>query len=329
MSAKNRPLASTMVNPNFGNTADLFIEQVNAGRSLAGAYDMPLRKIISRKDALSVRTKSSYDDESISELRADIEERGVLEPILVRPAGDFFEILAGERRFRAIKMTDKQTIPVIVIDADDKKAKLIHLAENIQRKDLTPVEEREFFRVLQSEYNMSNTEIAKRINKSISYVGNRLNLTDDQVKMIETKAIVPMQQRNPTAINGHIVDAESVSEEINELANSVKLLPSAQSYTSQIAEQPQKQIEGKQATNQREDKAERIVPGRQLHLVYFQELPEKIDQVTHVITNYPYHQVFKDGQQLSDLITYLDKAYRSINDLRNLVYGLTSRIPED
>ncbi len=123
------------------------------------------------------RTTDPKQDE---DLRDDIKIRGILEPIIVRPApgvgADAFEIVAGERRFRAAQAAGLRVVPVIVQELSDKDVQLISLAENLQRAELSPLDEGRFFQKLSDQYNWSTYDIAKAINKSQGYVQSRFTL---------------------------------------------------------------------------------------------------------------------------------------------------------
>ncbi|HXH53855.1 MAG TPA: ParB/RepB/Spo0J family partition protein [Sphingomicrobium sp.] len=119
-----------------------------------------------------------FSEESIDELADSIAERGVLQPILLRPHGDGFEIIAGERRWRAAQRARIHTIPAIVREIDDAAAAEIALIENIQREDLNAIEEAEGYRQLVERYGHSQEDIARIVHKSRSHVSNLLRLLD-------------------------------------------------------------------------------------------------------------------------------------------------------
>jgi ParB/RepB/Spo0J family partition protein len=114
------------------------------------------------------------------ELADDIKVNGVLEPILVRPAPgkvpNTYQIVAGERRYRAAKAVGLTEIPVVIKHIDDKQLRFVSLAENLQRAELDPLDEAYYFDILSNEYNYSTQDIANMIHKSKSYVQSRLNL---------------------------------------------------------------------------------------------------------------------------------------------------------
>ena len=117
-----------------------------------------------------------FDSISLEELAASIEQFGVIQPITVRKVFDGYEIVAGERRFRAAESVGLDTIPAIVINADEEKSALIALLENLQREDLCFFEIAEGYKKLIAERGMTQEELARKIGKSQSTVANKLRL---------------------------------------------------------------------------------------------------------------------------------------------------------
>ena len=120
-----------------------------------------------------------FDESSLAELADSIRENGVLQPILVRERpGGFFEIIAGERRWRASRLAGLEEMPVIVLDADDRKVAEIALIENLQREDLDPFEEAAAYRALMDDFSLTQEEVASRVGKSRPAVANALRLME-------------------------------------------------------------------------------------------------------------------------------------------------------
>ena len=119
-----------------------------------------------------------FDEESISELADSIAKRGVLQPILLRPDGDGYQIVAGERRWRAAQVAQLHKVPAIVREIDDSAAAEIALIENIQRQDLNALEEAEGYRQLIERYDHTQDGVAQLVHKSRSHVANLLRLLD-------------------------------------------------------------------------------------------------------------------------------------------------------
>ena len=123
-----------------------------------------------------LQPRKNFDDDALSELTASIAERGVLQPILVRTVDDGFEIIAGERRWRAAQKAQLHQIPAIVRDFDESATAEIALIENIQREDLNAIEEAEGYRQLITRFGHGQDGVAKLVGKSRSHVANLLRL---------------------------------------------------------------------------------------------------------------------------------------------------------
>ena len=122
--------------------------------------------------------RTHFDETAIDELADSIAERGVLQPILLRASGDGFEIVAGERRWRAAQRAGLHAIPAIVREIDDSATAELALIENIQREDLNAIEEAEGYRQLVNRYGHTQEAVAKIVHKSRSHVANLLRLLD-------------------------------------------------------------------------------------------------------------------------------------------------------
>lgn len=134
---------------------------------------------LSMIDPKSDQPRKYFDKEALEELAASISENGLLQPILVREYADSrYQIIAGERRFRASKLAGLSEIPAIVLDRDDRKVAEIALIENIQREDLNPVEEAMAYRALIKEYDLTQEELSEKVGKSRSAIANTMRLLD-------------------------------------------------------------------------------------------------------------------------------------------------------
>ena len=154
---------------------DNFIEEDENKSSDSGISTLKVSLI----DPKSDQPRKYFDKEALEQLASSISENGVLQPILVRKYGDGrYQIIAGERRFRASKLAGLTEIPAIVLEHDDKKAAEIALIENVQREDLNPLEEALGYKALAEEYNMTQEELSNRVGKSRSAIANTLRLLD-------------------------------------------------------------------------------------------------------------------------------------------------------
>ena len=138
-----------------------------------GLKTLPLQKV----EPNPAQPRKSFDPDELQELADSIAMHGVIQPLTVRllPSG-YYQIIAGERRWRAARLAGLTEIPVVVIEADDKKAMELALIENLQRADLNPVEEALGYQQLISEYGMTQEQAAERVGKSRPAVANALRL---------------------------------------------------------------------------------------------------------------------------------------------------------
>lgn len=140
----------------------------------SSAYKMlPLHRVEPNPD----QPRQDFDEEELNALSESIRLHGILQPLTVRQTGDgYYQIIAGERRWRAARMANLTEVPVIVLEADDKKTKELALIENLQRQDLNSVEEAMGYRSLIQEYGLTQEEAAERVGKSRPAVANALRL---------------------------------------------------------------------------------------------------------------------------------------------------------
>ena len=136
---------------------------------------MPVERVYSNP----AQPRQRFDEEALQDLAASIREHGVLQPILVRPRADgHYQIVAGERRWRASKIAGLTEIPAIVEQIDDEAALEIAIIENLQREDISPLEEAEMFERMTSEHGYSLRKLATKLGKDKGYLENRLRLVD-------------------------------------------------------------------------------------------------------------------------------------------------------
>ena len=128
--------------------------------------------------------RKNFDETAIEELAESIKKYGIIEPIVVSKEGSKYQIIAGERRYRAAKVAGLETIPVVIKEYDEKAKSEVALIENIQRKDLNILEEAQAYKEILEKYNMSQEELAKNIGKSRSSISNTMRILkfDDEIK---------------------------------------------------------------------------------------------------------------------------------------------------
>jgi ParB family chromosome partitioning protein len=154
----------------FGDEA---FEPFEADQNQTEITSLPIAKVEPRLD----QPRKSFDEEAMDELISSIREHGVIQPLTVRPLdGGYYQIIAGERRWRAAREAGLDRVPVKVIEADDRKAMELALVENLQREDLNPMEEARGYETLIKEYGLTQEETAQRVGKSRPVVANALRI---------------------------------------------------------------------------------------------------------------------------------------------------------
>lgn len=162
-------------NTGLGRGLDAIFLDNTTEESGRGVTMLRLSDIEPRPD----QPRKQFESESLASLADSIAENGVLQPLLVRAEGDgFYQIIAGERRWRASKMAGLTEVPAIITDADDKKAFELAIIENIQRENLNAIEEAAAIRDLMTEYGLTQEEVSTRISRSRSAVSNAIRLLD-------------------------------------------------------------------------------------------------------------------------------------------------------
>ena len=159
---------------------------------------------ISQVESCSTQPRKSFDPEALSDLADSIRVHGIIQPLTVRKLqSGYYQIIAGERRWRAARMAGLTQVPAVVIEADDRKAMELAMIENLQREDLNPMEEAEGYRTLMEQYGLTQEETSQRVGKSRSAVANALrllHLSDEVRALVEegklsgghARALVPL-----------------------------------------------------------------------------------------------------------------------------------------
>ena len=161
----------------------IFVDNAVEEETGSGVRTLRMAEIDPKAD----QPRKNFDAEALSQLADSIAANGILQPILVRETGERYEIIAGERRFRAARLAGLSEIPALVLEADDEAAAKYALIENLQREDLNPYEEAAAIRKLMDEYGLSQEQVAGSIGRSRSAVANALRLLDlpeDAVKLV-------------------------------------------------------------------------------------------------------------------------------------------------
>ncbi len=199
--------------------ADSYIENVAAAATIDGPQTLRVSEIEPKPD----QPRKYFDQEALEQLADSISKHGLLQPIIVREsAGGFYQIIAGERRWRASKLAGLLEVPVIIMEADALKAAEIAIIENIQRQDLNPYEEATAYQSLMVQYNLTQEQVAEKVGKSRSAVANTmrlLDLPDEVLEMLKTgdisaghaRALLGMKSKNSVVDTAQKILIDSLS----------------------------------------------------------------------------------------------------------------------
>lgn len=152
-------------------------EEINVSKEIK---NIPIEKILAKED----QPRKDFSEDSLLDLSKSIEEHGVLQPILVRKLEDKFEIIAGERRYRASGLAKLEEIPAIIMEVDNEHAAKLALIENVQREDLNPIEEATAYKQLMKDFKLKQEELGQAIGKSRAYISNSLRLLNLEEEVI-------------------------------------------------------------------------------------------------------------------------------------------------
>ena len=254
---------------------------------------------ISLIDPKSDQPRKYFDKEALEELAASIKEHGLLQPILVREAAEGrYQIIAGERRFRACKLAALEEIPTIILDKDDRAASEIALIENIQREDLNPIEEALAYRSLAEDYGLTQEELSDKVGKSRSAVANAMRLLalpDEVLSMVaardlsagHARTLLGLKRREDMIILAERAAAEDLS--VRTLEEAVKRMNKA-ATAKPAREVPEEEqivdyIREMELRIQRElgRRAEIKASGRKKTLTLYYEDNEDLDELLRAI----------------------------------------------
>ena len=180
---------------------------------------LPIQKV----EPNPLQPRKLFDEEELQTLSDSIAQHGIIQPLTVRKGENgFYQIIAGERRWRAARMAGLRTVPVVVMDADDKTVMELALVENLQRQDLNPMEEAMGFKQLMEEYGLTQEEVSEKVSKSRSAVANALRLlnlpspiaqlvTDGKLSAGHARAILVLKRQKEQEIAARKIIALELS----------------------------------------------------------------------------------------------------------------------
>lgn len=173
--------------------------------------DLPIEKIVPNRH----QPRLSFNDESLLELALSIKENGLIQPIVVRPVDDHYEIIAGERRYRAMMSIGYTAVPVVLSEANDSKSATLALIENIQREDLNVVEEAIALKEILKTQNLTQKELAIQIGKSQSSIANKIRLLELPENVLGALATKTITERHARAMIG--MDVEKTNDVLDKV----------------------------------------------------------------------------------------------------------------
>lgn len=180
------PERSPRMTAETAETEEMTPETRTSSRNLSIEEIRSIREIpIDKIEVNPFQPRKVLDPEALEDLAKSIRAQGVLQPILVRPVGDRYQILVGERRWRASRMAELDMIPAVIHDVDDEKAHEWALIENLQREDLNPVEEARAYQTLMAEFGLNQEEVAQRVGKDRVSVANSVRLLNLPPEILE------------------------------------------------------------------------------------------------------------------------------------------------
>ena len=177
--------------------------------------------------------RKNFDEDALQELADSIKQFGLLQPILVQDRKDYYEIIAGERRWRAAKIAGLKEIPVIIKNYTEREIMEISLIENIQREDLNPIEEALAYKRLLEEFNLKQDEVAERVSKSRTTITNSMRLLklcsgvqqmiiDDMLSTGHARALIPIEdEEKQLALAQRIFDEKLSVREVEKIVKSI------------------------------------------------------------------------------------------------------------
>ncbi|ANU26909.1 ParB/RepB/Spo0J family partition protein [Planococcus versutus] len=177
---------------------------------------------VSEIKANPYQPRKKFDQEALDELAESIKEHGILQPIVVRKTGEKYEIVVGERRFRAAKLVKLKKVPAIIKELTDQQMMELAILENLQREDLTPIEEAEAYQKLMEALNLTQEQLAFRLGKSRPHIANHirlLSLPEDVRKLISDKELSMGHGRTLLGLRSKKIIPETAAKVVKENLN--------------------------------------------------------------------------------------------------------------
>ncbi len=229
---------------------------------------------ISQVESCSSQPRKLFDEDALAELADSIREHGVIQPLTVRKlSSGYYQIIAGERRWRAARLAGLTEVPAVVIEADDQKAAELALVENLQREDLNPMEEAAGYQSLVQTYHMTQEEAAQRVGKSRSAVANAMRLLGLQPpvrKLVEegslsaghARALLPLSPALQTKAAETVVQSQLSVRQTEALAKKLLTEPKEEPELPEPPKEVDYAAEAQRSLASRLGRGVKIVTGR-------------------------------------------------------------------
>lgn len=254
----------------LGKGLDALLGDVSLHTQEGGSVSLPISQV---EPGLN-QPRKHFDEEALAELAASIEQHGVLQPLTVRRlSSGYYQIIAGERRWRAARLAGLTEIPAVVIEADDQKAAELALVENLQREDLNPMEEAAGYQSLIQTYHMTQEEAARRVGKSRSAVSNAMRLLGLQPgvrKLVEegslsaghARALLPLSPALQTKAAETVVQGQLSVRQTEVLAKKLLTEPAEEPEIPEPPKEVDYAAEAQRSLASRLGRGVKIVTGR-------------------------------------------------------------------
>jgi ParB family chromosome partitioning protein len=216
---------------------------------------------IAQVESCAGQPRKLFDPDALADLADSIREHGIIQPLTVRKLqSGYYQIIAGERRWRAARMAGLSEVPAIVIEADDRKAMELAMIENLQREDLNPIEEASGYQTLMESYHMTQEEAAQRVGKSRSAVANALRLLnlcesvkamteDGRLSVGHARALLPLspalQEKTAETVQKNELSVRQTELLVKKLTAEKKEKPAPDAVTVNYVEEAEKELRAK------------------------------------------------------------------------------------
>lgn len=178
--------------------------------------------------------RKHFDEEKLNELAQSIQEHGIFQPIILKESVQGYEIVAGERRFRAATIVDLEEIPAIIVDFSDEQMMEIALLENIQRENLNAIEEAQAYKSMMTKLNLTQEELSKRVGKSRTHIANTVRLLkmpeklqnyvlEGRLSMGHIKPLITLEESKALEVAQKAIDNELSVREVEDIVKGIKL----------------------------------------------------------------------------------------------------------